>query len=140
MDTSIFNDINWLAVIVAALVYFAIGALWYSKALFANKWLAYTKIDPNDPNAAKGAGMIFLCSFIWMVITVIGLAVLRAYLDKEGWMSGLKIGLLTGICFGASAISVSYLYEKRPMGLHLINNGYTLVGHIVAAIIICSWV
>ena len=140
MDTSIFNEINWLAVLVAGLAYFALGALWYSKALFANKWIEYTKVDPTDPNASKGAGMIMLGSLLWMLITATGLAILRAYLDREGWMSGLKIGLLTGICFGASAISVSYLYEKRPMGLHLINNGYTIVGHIIAAIIICSWV
>lgn len=140
MDTSIFQELNWLAIIVATLAYFALGALWYSKMLFANKWISYTKIDPTDPNATKGAGTIMLGSLVLMFVTVFGLAVLRAYLDREGWMSGLKIGLLTGVCFGACAISVSYLYEKRPLALHFINNGYTIVGHIVAAIILCSWV
>src|SRR5690606_26624219 len=110
------------------------------KLLFADKWIAYTKVNPADPDAMKGAAGIMLGSFVLMFITVLALAVLRAYLDREGWMSGLKIGLLTGICFGATAISVSYLYEKRPMGLHLINNGYTVAGHVIAAIILCSWV
>lgn len=140
MDTTIFDEINWLAALVGGICYFALGALWYSKALFANKWIQYTKVDPTNPEARKGAGTIMLFSFVWMMITAFGLAVLRAYLDKEGWMSGLKLGLLTGICFGASAISVSYLYEKRPFGLHLINNGYTVLGHVITAIIICSWV
>ncbi|RYG35855.1 MAG: DUF1761 domain-containing protein [Chitinophagaceae bacterium] len=140
MNTAIFSDINWLAVIVATLAYFALGALWYSKMLFADRWIAHTKINPADPEATKGAAGIMLGSLLLMFITVLALAILRVYLDKEGWMSGLKIGLLTGICFGATAISVSYLYEKRPFGLHLINNGYTVIGHVIAAIILCSWV
>ena len=33
-----FSQLNWLAVIVAALVYFALGALWYSPMLFSRAW------------------------------------------------------------------------------------------------------
>ena len=36
MDTSFFSDMNWLAVLVAAVANFMLGALWYSKALFVN--------------------------------------------------------------------------------------------------------
>ena len=31
-------DISWIAVVVAAIAAFAIGALWYSPALFARAW------------------------------------------------------------------------------------------------------
>jgi len=139
MDTTFLNDINWLAVLVAAIAYFALGALWYSKVLFVNKWLAYTKIDVKNPDASKGIGQIMLMSFIWTIITCIGLAILSARFDLDFWQSGLKLGSVTGICFGMAAISISYLYEKRPMGLHFINGGYTLLGNIIAAIIICCW-
>ena len=54
-------------------------------------------------------------------------------------MSGLKLGALTGCCFCAATIGVNYLYEKKPIGLFLINAGYALVGNIIAGIIICSW-
>ena len=139
MDTNFLDYINWLAVLCAALGYFILGALWYSKLLFAPKWLGYTGLDPNNPGAKKGMGAIMLTSFILMFIISIGIAILRSRLDITGWMSGLKLGLLTGFCFGAMAISVSYLYEKRPFGLHLINGGYTIVGNIISGIIICSW-
>ncbi|MBK5270088.1 MAG: DUF1761 domain-containing protein, partial [Bacteroidia bacterium] len=33
----------------------------------------------------------------------------------------------------------SYLYEKRPLGLHLINGGYNVAGCIVAGIILALW-
>jgi hypothetical protein len=40
MNTDFLKDINWLAVLVAGIAYWALGALWYSKILFSNKWLA----------------------------------------------------------------------------------------------------
>lgn len=140
MNTSFLTDMNWPAILVAAIAYFMLGALWYSKALFAPKWIALSKIDVNDPNGKKGMGMLMLMSFIWMLIACIGLAVLKNFMFlHNGWISGLKLGLLTGISFGASALSITYLYEKKPSGLYLINGGYVLVGNIIAAIIICVW-
>ena len=50
----IIQHIHWLAVLAAAVAYFSLGAIWYSKVLFAKKWLALTKIDASDPNASKG--------------------------------------------------------------------------------------
>ena len=139
MSTTFLEGINWLAVLLGALGYFFLGALWYSKILFANKWIAYTRIDMSDPNLKKGVGGIMFMSFIWMFITAIGLAILKERMELSVWQSGVKLGLLTGICFGMASISISYLYEKRPMGLHLINGLYTILGNIIAAVIICSW-
>lgn len=139
MNTAFLNDINWLAVLVAGIAYWAIGALWYS-VLFGKKWMAYTKMDPNDPNAKKGVALIFTGSLVMMIITALGIAILVNRLDLTAcWMSGAKLGAITGLLFGSTAISISYLYEKRPFGLYLINCGYTVVGNMVAAIIICCW-
>ncbi len=140
MNTAFINNLNWLAIFCGALGYFALGALWYSKILFANKWIEFTKVDVNDPNAKKGMGLLMAMSFVWMFIAAIGIAILRDRIgDISGWMGGVKLGTFTGLFFGASALSISYLYEKRPAGLYWINAGYTVVGNIVAAIIICSW-
>jgi len=140
MNSEFLNNINWLAVLVAGIAYWALGALWYSKILFAKKWLEYTKINPNDPDAKKGMGIMFGGSLVMMVLIALGLAILVNRLDITAcWMSGLKLGALTGLLFGTTAIAVSYLYEKRPAGLYLINCGYTVIGNIIAAIIICCW-
>ncbi|MEP6712227.1 MAG: DUF1761 domain-containing protein [Ferruginibacter sp.] len=139
MSTAFLNDINWIAVLCGALGYFALGAIWYSKVLFANKWLELTGIDPKNPGATKGMATVMIGSFVLMFLTAFGIAVLRSRLEITGWMSGVKLGLVTGLCFGAAAISISYLYEKRPTGLHLINGAYTVVGNIIAALIICLW-
>ena len=139
MDTSFLNELNWIAIAGGALGYFLLGAIWYS-LLFSKQWIAYTKVNVNDPNAKKGAGAIMFASFILMFVSALGIAILRDRMNLEGWMSGVKLGTLTGLFFGAASISISYLYEKRPFGLYLINGGYTLLGNIIAAVIICSWV
>lgn len=139
MNISFLDYINWLAVFCGALGYFFLGALWYSKILFAAKWIAYTKVNAADPAAKKGMGIIMLSSFVLMFISSTAIAVLRSRLELEGWMSGLKLGLLVGVCIGAAALSISYLYEKRPLGLHLINGTYTILGNVIAGVVICSW-
>lgn len=135
-----FDYLNWPAIAVAAIAYFALGALWYSKILFAPKWIAYLKIDVNDPNAKKGMGVMFGGSLVLMFVQSLAIAVIAARFHVVGgWMSGVKLGAFTGSCFGAAAVGVNYLYEKKPLGLFLINGGYAVVGNIIAAVIICSW-
>jgi len=136
-----FDYLNWPAIAVAALAYFALGALWYSKVLFAKRWIADLKIDVNDPNAKKGMGVMFGGSLVFMFVQSLAIAVIANRLEiiGAGWMSGLKLGAVTGCCFCAAAVGVNYLYEKKPLSLFFINAGYAIVGNIIAAVIICSW-
>jgi hypothetical protein len=138
MDTSIFSNLNWLHILVAAIAYFALGSIWYS-ALFGKRWVAYQNINMNDPNARKGVAGIMFGSFVWMFIITIGLAIIVYRLGLTEASSGLKWGLLTGICFSAAAISISYLYVKKPAGLHFIDCLYHIIGQIIAAVILCVW-
>ena len=137
----LFDYLNWPAILVAALAYFALGALWYSPVLFVKKWIAYLNLNVNDPNAKKGMAMMFGGSFVLMFIQSLAIAILaeRIGIRGDGWMSGLKLGALTGCCLCAATVGVNYLYEKKPLGLFLINAGYAIVGNIIAAIIICCW-
>jgi Protein of unknown function (DUF1761) len=136
-----FDYLNWPAIAVAALAYFALGSLWYSKILFAKRWIADAKIDINDPNAKKGIGLMFGGSLVLMLVQCIAIAVLaeRMGIRDLGWMGGLKLGAVTGGFFSATAVGVNYLYEKKPFSLFLINGGYAVVGNIIAGIIICCW-
>jgi len=137
---NLFDYINWISVLVATVAYFMLGALWYSKVLFATKWIAYNKIDVSDPNAKKGMGMMFGGSFVLMFVQCLAIAMIANKLEViGGWMSGVKIGAFVACCFCAPTIGVNYLYEKKPLGLFLINAGYAIVGNIIAGVIICCW-
>lgn len=138
MNTEVLQHINWLAVLAAGLAYFLLGALWYT-VFFGKKWQSYNSAIVSSPDAKKGAATIMLVSFILMLISAFGLSLIVTRLYLSGWEVGLKLGILTGVCFAGTAVSISYLYEKRPLGLHLINIGYNLAGNIIAAMIVSCW-
>src|SRR5438309_1250903 len=96
MDASNFSNLNWLHVLVAALGYFVLGALWYSP-LFGKRWVAYHQININAADARKGVAAIMFGSFIWMFITSAALAVIVSRLHLFQVSSGIKLGLLTGL-------------------------------------------
>ena len=136
---NVLSNLDWLHIIVATIAYFAIGAIWYS-FLFQKQWIRYHNIDINDPEGKKGVGLIMFTSFIWTFITVTALAVLISKMQIDGGiLPAIKIGLTTGVCFSALAISTTYLYLKKPLGLHLIDGGYHVAGQIIAAIILVLW-
>ncbi|HUS01740.1 MAG TPA: DUF1761 domain-containing protein [Chitinophagaceae bacterium] len=139
MITEVFKEINWIAVLVGALGYFFLGAIWYS-FLFKNQWIAYNKIViDNNPDAKKGVGAIMFASFILMFICSAGLAILADYFNLKGWHHGLKLGVLTGVCFALTSMGINMLYEKKPLGLFFINGSYQLLGSIIASVIIVCW-
>jgi hypothetical protein len=139
MNTQIFSDINWLAILVAAIAYFMLGAVWYSKALFGTKWAAAVGLDMTDPNKSKGMAKMMTGTFVLILIACMGIAMLVARMDLSVLPSALKLGLITGICFATTAVSISFIYESRPTALYFIDCGYHLAGHLIAAIILVLW-
>jgi hypothetical protein len=139
MNTGIFSSVNWLHVLVAAIAYYALGAIWYS-FLFQKKWVAYQGVDMNNPNAKKGVAGVMIMAFVLFFIITVGLAILIGRLDPTGGiMSGLKIGAFTGFFFSAMVLSITYLYTMKPFGLHAIDGLFHIIGQIIAAVILCAW-
>lgn len=139
MNATILSNINWLAVLVAAIAYFILGALWYSKALFGTKWASLVGLDINDPDKGKGMAQMMIGTFVLILFTSIGLALLINKVDLNLLVSGIKLGLITGICFATTAVTISFIYESRPAALYFIDCGYHLAGHIIAAIVLVLW-
>ncbi len=128
--------INWLAVVVSTVIAFAIGGIWYSKALFGSIWLeevGLTEEAANDANMAKTFGGTFVLQFL----AVTALAVV---LGTDGtWQSGLQIGLMVGVFWIATAYGITYLFEQRSMRLFLINAGYNVILFALVGTIIGYW-
>lgn len=138
MDTTIFSQLPWLQILVATVAYFSLGAIWYS-FLFQKQWIAYHGIDMSNPDAKKGAGGVMAFSFVLFFIATTGLAILVERLNLSGALSGIKLGLFTGFFFSMMALSITYLYLQRPLGLHLIDGLYHVTGQAIAALILCVW-
>jgi Protein of unknown function (DUF1761) len=139
MNTEVFSQINWLAVLVAALAYFMLGAIWYSKALFGSKWAVLVGLDMSNPDKKKGMGKMMAGTFILIIVTCIALALFVHRLDLIVISSALKLGFITGVCFATTAVAISFIYESRPTALYFIDCGYHLAGHLIVAIVLVLW-
>jgi len=129
-------SINWPAVVVATVVAFAIGGLWYSDTLFGKAWLEEVGLNEEDVNKANMV-RTFSGAFLLEFFAVLAVAVL---IGTDGsWLSGLSSGLLIGIFWITTAYGVTYLFEQRSMRLFLINAGYNVVLFAAVGTIIGAW-
>lgn len=127
-------EISWLAVIAAGASSLALGGLWYSPMLFANRWMTLAGLDEEKLKSGS-MPMIFGGAFI---LSLIAAFVFSMFLGpKPALMFGLGAGFSAGLCWVAAGLGISYLFERRPLGLFLINGGYftlqfTLIGAILS--------
>ncbi len=139
MISHLLSNLNWLHVLAAAAAYFILGALWYSPVLFAKPWAKMVNMKMNDPNAKSGMGAMMAGSFILMFIACIGLAIIYQIIKIDTVLLAVKFGLFFGVFFAATGISISFIYEKKPIGLHFIDGGYHIAGLIVASLVLVLW-
>ena len=128
-------EVNYLAVGLAALSAFLLGGLWYSPVLFANKWAALAEVSEEKLKSGS-MPMIYGGAFLLNLVSAYFLALFigRGADLKFATLAGLSVGA----CWVATSFGVSYLFERRPFALWLINAGYftlyfTLMGAILGA-------
>ncbi len=130
-------DINYLAVVAAALSTFLIGAVWYSPLLFNDAWMKASGLKKEDV-AGGNMAKIFGLAFVFELIMAANLAAFLAGPDTTiSW--GATAGALAGIGWVALAIGTLSLFERRSWTYTLINGGYFAVSFIVMGVILGAW-
>lgn len=137
--------INYLAVLVSAIIIFALGGLWYSPVLFAKRWIALqNKTEEQMRAEAAGANMAalyfvaFVCAFIqaWVLAMVIG------HMSQVADMSVAHAAIFSALLWMGFAGSTSFataLFSGAPRQLWAINSLYNLVSFVIAGIILAVW-
>ncbi len=129
-----YSEFNLWAVLVAALVSFFIGGLWYGP-LFGKAWMGGAGVTEKDMQKGHPA-FVYGGALVLQVIAAWALAMLAA---GQGWHTGLHWGLIAGICFAITAMGTDYLFERRSLKLFWVNGGYKLVNFAVMGVIIGAW-
>jgi hypothetical protein len=132
--------INYLAVLVAGVVIFMLGGLWYSRLLFAKRWVSLQGKTMEEMSAAGGSMPVmyiqaFLCALItaWVMDIVIG------FLPLLDVVRALKLAVICWLGFAAVTSYATALFSGKPRSLWLIDTSYNLVSFVIAAAILASW-
>ncbi|HEU5291851.1 MAG TPA: DUF1761 domain-containing protein [Cyclobacteriaceae bacterium] len=128
-------DLNYLAIILAALSTFLLGGLWYSPAVFGKAWM---KENGFTEESMKGANMfkIFGLAFVLALVSSINLAMFMGP-EKDVTM-GAAYGFAAGFGWVATFVGMHYLFERKSFKLFLINAGYSIVALTVMGVIIVA--
>jgi hypothetical protein len=128
--------LNHAAILVAALVQFFLGALWYS-LFFVKPWMAFTGHTKGEK--PKGIAVAMLSSFIGALLMSFVLAhvVIWSGATTLGW--GVLIGFICWLGFIAGPLFSETIYEKRPYGLFFINGGYWLAVLLISGALLAVW-
>lgn len=132
-------NVNYLAVLVAAIASMILGFLWYGP-LFGNMWkrlMNFTDKDIKNMKMAPKTSMIIgfvtalvisctLAHFlIYMGISSVGDAIMAAFLVWLGFVATVQIGAV--------------LWESKPWKLFFLNTAYNLVSLAIMAAILAVW-
>ena len=117
-------DINWLAVIAAAAVTFALGGVWYGP-LFGRMWRAAEGQGDPMPGKEKHPALVYGLSFVLMLIAAAILAM--ALGPNPEILRSVSVGLVVGAGWVATSFGVNYLFASRRFALFAVDAGYNIV-------------
>jgi Protein of unknown function (DUF1761) len=136
MDASqVVAHINWLAVAVAAVAGFPLGALWYGP-LFGSAWMAATGITKERARQANRV-KIYVATLALNLVIATSLAMFIG--PTANLQDGLFAGFMAGFTYVAAAFGITYLFEFRSLKLWAINAGYQVVVFSVMGAILGVW-
>lgn len=130
-------EINYLAVLAAAVLSMGIGAFWYSPAGFGKQWQKLIGIKEKDLKEGATAGYT-VASLGFLLIAYV-LAHFVAYAGSDTFAKGLETGFWLWLGFVATTMAINYAYGLRPQRLWVIDTGYYLVAFLVSGALLAVW-
>src|SRR6218665_2663009 len=113
--------VNWLAVIVATVVSFGIGAAWYMA--LAKPWMAAIGKTRDQINGSDFTPYVFSV-LVQLVMAVFIAALTPALFGATNFVNGAQTGALMWLGFVITSLIQGHRYQGAPWSLTLIDGGY----------------
>jgi hypothetical protein len=130
-------DINWWAVIVAAVVNMAIGGIWYAPNVFGKHWAKLTshKADGKMSMANSGYAVSAIGALVqaWILVHFI------RYAGSTTFWKGLITGFFIWLGFVLIVMAAMNAFEGRKWQLVKINSGYWLLVLLINGGLLAAW-
>ena len=130
-----FVDINWLAVLAAAVSAFLLGGIWYGP-LFKHAWCREAGIDPEAKPKSHPA-TVFGAAVAAALVAAAAIAVILR--PDPPLFIALHAGFLTGLAYVAMSFGINYAFAGRSFRLWLIDGGYHTLQFTLYGVILGLW-
>jgi hypothetical protein len=128
---------NYLAVIVAAVVYWILGAIWFA-VLFGKAWIMYEHITDEQ---MRGPHPVYpyIVSMLLNIVIAYMLSQICLWRNANTAGRGAAVGALLWLGIVGPITFTTYMYEMRPKEIFAINEFYPLAGLIIMGAIVGGW-
>lgn len=131
------SSVNWLAVVVAAILSLVVGFVWYSKPVFLMPWLR--GIEKDESFAQESNPITFVFAFISALVEAVFVTFLLNAMGSTTLVSGLTAGFMIWLGFVFTTQWVNNLFAKRSFSFTLITSGYHLVMLLIMGALLAVW-
>lgn len=125
------SHINWVAVLVSALVGIASGAIWFGpKTFYPAWWKAMGHSDGENPGGNMNMSIIFGSTFAAQFVQAMAMALILSSLSHPNFGKGALVGLVAGVGITAASSLGHRLFGGqgfRVWGLEVSNDILNLV-------------
>lgn len=130
--------INIWAVVVAAVVYWLLGAAWFT--IFSQPWLTgIGKTMDQLKQEAVNPGVAYAVAFVANLVIAYVLGWVVVSTGEQSAVRGVTIGALMWIGFVGTTIGTAHVFEGRSLTGFVLTAGYPLVGMLLMGAIVGGW-
>jgi hypothetical protein len=138
--TMVLESLNWIAVIVSAVVYFVLGALWYSPMLFANQFMKYRGLTKEQiQSEGSGNPVEYLFVLVINLILALVVAIVVRLAGAATLVDGAAVGLMLALGIAAVSTLTYTIFSGPHRALWVIYTGYQALGLVIMGVILALW-
>ena len=130
--------INHFAVLVAIVIQFVIGFLWYGP-LFGDAWMEAVGLTEEAILADPADVGDWITNIVSAVVSMYVLAWFFTKLNVTNWFRGALYGFIIGAAFVLLSVKTANMFAKFPYGLAWITGGFTTFGLMVGGAVLGAW-
>lgn len=131
------NGHNVLAIIVAAIVIYAIEFVIFAVLIPGDQYMAMVGMTPEQAEAIGMSRMPL--GIVSPILAAIGLSLAIKWRGAAGWVGGAMTGLLMAALFAFGTAFYSYVYGPHTTQFVAINLGHFLVCYAAAGAVLGAW-
>lgn len=137
-------QINYLAVLVSAILAMVLGMVWYGRSLFGPFWLELMGIDPKDKRKIKDmqkrATPLYVAQ---LALSLLQLYILAHFIIAWGGNSGVSTAFWIYLGFVMPTLAGQAMWSGRPghlaMKQFIVTAGYQLLCFLMFGFILGMW-
>ena len=131
------GGINWLAVLAAAIAFYAIGFVIYGMLIPAERWMEMSGITAAEMEAVGNSRMMF--SPVMPIMTAVFLGILFKWGQVSGASKGAQWAMVVAFASAIPSLLYGWVYGVGPIDETLVDSAHLLLGHVAAGAILGGW-